>query len=52
VLQDIAGTQNDILNAAVTSADTGTEGALPDLVPQDQDKRPLNNGAAQGARPQ
>jgi hypothetical protein len=52
VLQDLPGSQDDVMKAAAPSADASTEGALPDLVPQDQDKRPLNNGAAQGARPQ
>jgi hypothetical protein len=52
VLQDVSGTQNEVMSASAASTDTTTEGALPDLVPQEQDKRPLNNGAAQGARPQ
>lgn len=52
VLQDIAGTQNDVMAATAASADSSTDETLPDLVPQEQNKRPLNNGAAQGARPQ
>jgi hypothetical protein len=52
VLQDVSGTQNEVMSASAASTDTTTEGALPDLVPQEQDKRPLNNGAAHGARPQ
>jgi flagellar basal body P-ring protein FlgI len=50
VLQDISGTQNEIVDTK--TAATSTDGALPDLVMKEQDKRPLNNGAAGGARPQ
>lgn len=55
VLQEVTGTQNEVLAATVNSPDTtssAADGALPDLIPKDQNKRPLNDGSATGARPQ
>jgi hypothetical protein len=51
VLQDVAGTQNDVISSTSSSVESSS-GDLPDLVPAEQDKRPLDNGAAGGARPQ
>jgi hypothetical protein len=50
VLQDLPGSQDKVMSAAADS--TNANGDLPDLIPREQDKRPLINGAEQGARPQ
>lgn len=53
-LQEVAGTQGEIVNAPAIAgaAESDTPGGLPDLVVEEQDKRPLNDGSATGARPQ
>jgi hypothetical protein len=50
VLQDVGG-QNELI-AAHAPTDVPTDGGLPDLIPAEQNKHPLNDGAATGARPQ
>ena len=53
VLQDVSGSQTaEMAQTAVTTAAGEGTGDLPDLVPAEQDKSPLNSGAATGARPQ
>jgi hypothetical protein len=53
VLQEING--NETIAATINNPDLTSpaeDGALPDLVPKEQNKRPINDGSATGARPQ